>query len=176
MIVCVMTIVSANAQCKEKTPFWDIQQNFAINATFGSVYKGEKSHLYYGADFVIGGALLGITLSDTSDGNEYNLTKGFQFGYFIPTLKLARKDDGRNGWSRAILISPLVEFTQILNIDGHYLHEDVHHHNCQVWVDTSYNTTGKTGFGLALLYRFGCGDLIFKATTISIGASIGIGF
>lgn len=161
----------------EKTSFWDVQQGFAINVTFGSVYKGDKSHLYYGADFVIGGALIGITLSDTSEGDDYNLTTGFQFGYFIPLLKLGDKNNGRNGWGKALLISPLVEFNQILNIDGHHLHENDPHHNCKAWIDTSYTTAGETGFGAALLYRFGmCGNLILKATTTSVGASIGIGF
>ena len=162
---------------EEKTSFWDVQQGFAINITFGSVYKGDKSHLYYGADFIIGGALIGLTLSDTSKGDDYNLTTGFQFGYFIPLFKLGDKNDGRNGWGKALLISPLIEFNQILNIDGHHLHENDYHHNCKVWIDTSYTTAGETGFGAALLYRFGmCGNLIVKATTTSIGASIGIGF
>lgn len=155
--------------------FENKQQLFAMNITFGNVYSGDKSHLYYGFEFVAYGFLMGLTLSDTSEGDDYNLTKGFEFGYFIPILKLDKKDDYRNGWNKALLVAPMIELNEVLNIDGHHLHEHVPGHNCHAWIDTSYQTAGKTGFGAAIMYRFGCGNIMAKITTTSFGLSIGFG-
>ena len=132
VIVFLMTIVvSADAQKRvyddvfnvpiyERTPtnksFWDKQQMFSIGVTVGSVYKGDKSYFYYGADFVIAGAFMGLTLSDTSceEKGDYSLNTGFQFGYFFPVCKFGKEDGIRdNGWDNALLISPLVEFKSL---------------------------------------------------------------
>lgn len=158
--------------------FWDKQQLFGLGVTIGSVYKGDKSYFYYGADFILYGAFMGITLSDTSceEKDDFSLNTGFQFGYFFPVFKFGKKDGlHNNGWDNAILISPLIEFNQILNVDGHHLHEGVRHHNCKVWIDTSYTTSGETGYGLAVMYRFTHGTLMGKITTTSVGLSLGFG-
>ena len=191
ILICFVAItINTNAQMGDDlyytpqskkattTSFWDKQQMFSIGVTVGSVYKGDKSYFYYGADFVIAGAFMGLTLSDTSceEKGDYSLNTGFQFGYFFPVCKFGKEDGFRdNGWDNALLISPLVEFNQILNVDGHHLHEGDIHHNCKVWIDTSYTTAGETGFGAAIMYRFSYGTLIGKFTTTSVGISLGFG-
>lgn len=160
-------------QPKEKgtTSFWDKQQMFSLGYTMGCIYGGDKSHVYYGVETIIGGALVGLTLSDSDD--EYGISTGFQFGYYIPIFKFG-KDDYRNGWEYALLISPLIEFNKITVIDGEYMHHDPHH-NCTWWVDESYTKSGKTGFGVSIMYRFGYGNITAKITSVSAGLTIGFG-
>ena len=194
-LVCLMTMVmSVNAQSKEfnylevektmgddvyynphkekkTSSFWDKQQMFSLGYTMGCVYGGDKTHIYYGVESIIGGALVGLTISDSDD--EYGISTGFQFGYYIPICKFG-KDDYRNGWNHALLISPLIEFNKILVVDGEYMHHEPHHH-CTWWVDKSYTKEGKTGFGVSIMYRFGFGNITAKVTSVSAGLTIGFG-
>lgn len=162
--------------------FWEKQQMFSMGVSFGKIYRGDKTYSNYGVDMVIGGALMSITLSNPSikenGETQHKLNVGWQFGYFIPIVGFGKENSLRNSkWNTALLVSPIIEFNQVLNIEGQHLHEDGYKygHHCQIWVDTSYQTTGETGYGLAVMFRHGCGTLMLKATTISIGASIGFG-
>jgi hypothetical protein len=183
LIVCLMTmVVSVNAQddmyygdkkANNSSSYWDNTISFGGSVGFGKLRIDRGNDVnFYELEVMVYNTFFSWGFSDSD--NNHNLYYNWQLGHYINIVNFG-KTSWNGGKEHQIKIAPLIEFINYVHVDGHELHENVPHHNCQVWVDTSENKPLDTfTFGVGILYRYKALYLSVNATKKSIKGNIGL--
>ena len=184
LIVCLMTmVVSVNAQdddmyygskkTNNSSSYWDNTISFGGSVGFGKLHIDRGNDVnFYELEVMVYNTFFSWGFSDSD--NNYNLYYNWQLGHYINIVNFG-KTSWNGGKEHQIKIAPLIEFINYVHVDGHELHENTPHHNCQVWVDTSENKPLDTfTFGVGILYRYKSLYFSVKATNKSIKGNIGL--
>lgn len=153
---------------------------FGIGVGGSNINLKEHSNGTFDIDLIAMNVLFSAKISDlfTIDPNKMDLNNAssIQLGILFPIYTFD-KSEYAFGKKGKIFVAPLIEFVSAddVNIDGHYLHENVPYHNCQYWISTTTTKDlSSTGYGGAVMIKYGCGYLLGKVTNKSVGISVGL--
>lgn len=157
---------------KDRVTFMDMFPVFGIGGGILSSNLGERRNSF---NFYIigGGVYLSLTWADADTESDVAMMFCEQVGYFFPIVRFNKKTSAHHGWGNSLLISPIIEMSHITHFDGEYMHHTPGHH-CTWWVDKSYDTNKKIGYGVALMYRHNWLSIMATMTNKSCGVNIGL--
>ena len=160
---------------KKEYHYWDNAIVVGIGGEFGKLKTENNDFLkYWGVNLIIYNTFITYTLSeyDAYDTMYHNI----KLGHYINVINFGNYNDIMERYDSQIKIAPFIEFTNSTHVDGHYLHNNVPHHVCTAWVDTTTtNPCSNMNFGLGVLYRYKCFYAELKGTLSLSNVNIGFG-